>query len=82
MNEPIYDGSHYFSKKIITVSVKGEVEAPGDYKIAQGTSVKEILEMAKPTERADLKKINLSRKLTRQNTIKIPSKKKTVSKPL
>lgn len=82
MAEPVFDGNLYTVKKFITITVKGEVETPGEYQVAQGTRVKEIIEMAKPTERADLKKLNLSQKVNRQKTIKIPSKKKTVSKPL
>lgn len=65
--------------KNIVVDVKGAVEHPNIYEMKDNQRVKDVLDKAKITSKADLTLINLSEKLTDQKMIVVPEKGQTVS---
>jgi protein involved in polysaccharide export with SLBB domain len=64
--------SHYIVNQYIEVSVEGAVENPGKYTIKKGTTVKDLLDIAKLTTSADLRHLKQDRVLRRGQIIKIP----------
>lgn len=59
----------------IEVFVEGAVEHPGHFHVKKGALVKDVLEQAKPTSDANLKRIKPDRKLRKGQVIKIPRKR-------
>ncbi|WP_105966598.1 ComEA family DNA-binding protein [Staphylococcus simulans] len=60
--------------KVVVVDVKGAVEHPDIYEMKDNQRIKDVLNKAKLTSKADLTTINLSEKLTDQKMIFIPEK--------
>jgi competence protein ComEA len=56
------------------VHVVGAVQEPGVYTLAQGARVGDLVELAKPSEEADLSQINLAGFLEDASQIHIPKK--------
>jgi competence protein ComEA len=58
----------------IMVHVVGAVQEPGVYTLEQGARVRDLVELAKPSEDADLSQINLAGFLEDASQIRIPKK--------
>lgn len=69
--EPVIDSDHphFLKKHLIEINVEGNVRNPGVYQVKKGTSVREVLEMAQPTENAKLERIKQDSKVTRRRKI-------------
>ncbi len=61
------------AEREIEVYVTGEVEKPGVYQMKTGDRVHDALNLAEPGEDANLKMINLARKLQDEEAIVVPS---------
>ncbi len=61
--------------KLIMVDVKGAVEAPGPYQFHLGDRVKDAIEKAKTTEKADIRQMNLAARLIDGQEVIVPVKK-------
>jgi len=59
---------------LVTVQVVGEVKKPGVYSLEEGARVNEAVELAGPTEKADLSLINLAAPLQDGKQIYVPAK--------
>jgi hypothetical protein len=57
------------------VEIKGEVRLPGVYPLPENGSILALLELAIPTEQADLSKIKFNRKLKEGQVLNIQAKK-------
>ncbi|MHD0397566.1 helix-hairpin-helix domain-containing protein [Staphylococcus simulans] len=77
-NEPAHDNvaenDTNRKTKVVVVDVKGAVEHPDIYEMKDTQRIKDVLNKAKLTSKADLTTINLSEKLTDQKMIFIPEK--------
>ena len=78
-NEHIQEDTHQTSKKDqakkeIVVDIKGAVQKPSTYKMAEGDRVQDVLKRAGISDDADLTYVNLSEKLMDQKLIIIPKK--------
>ncbi|HAB33572.1 MAG TPA: competence protein ComEA [Exiguobacterium sp.] len=71
--EPAKDTS--IRDKLIMVDVKGAVEAPGPYQFHLGDRVKDAIEKAKTTEKADIRQMNLAARLIDGQEVIVPVKK-------
>lgn len=63
------------SKKMITVSLNGAIQNPGDYQCEPGCSLRELLTKAKMLKDTDRKKIPFKKILFTSQAIEIPQKK-------
>ena len=63
-----------FSKRAIEINVQGAVCSPGVYIISPGTSVKEVLALARLSDVADKPKLNLKAKLLSPCALEVPEK--------
>lgn len=68
------EGEGNKKSKVVVVDVKGAVEHPDIYEMKDTQRIKDVLNKAKLTSKADLTTINLSEKLTDQKMIFIPEK--------
>ena len=66
-------------EKELTITVFGEVVAPGSYRCRPGLSLKEFLSNIELTPNADRKKITRKKILFSSQEIKIPAKKRRFS---
>ena len=57
----------------VTVHVTGAVESPGVYRLPLGARVNDAVEKAKPTEAADLSRLNLAERLRDGEKIVVPA---------
>lgn len=76
LDQPAVDGESPVQKEQsqnIEVYITGEVNKPGVYQVKTGDRVHEALDLAQPTEEANLKVINLARKLQDEEAIVVPS---------
>lgn len=73
-NDANIDGEKNRKTKVVVVDVKGAVEHPDIYEMNDNQRIKDVLNKAKLTSKADLTTINLSEKLTDQKMIFIPEK--------
>ena len=64
-----------YEKRVIEVEIKGSVAKPGVYSCAPGTSLKELLEKAEITERANFRKTPFKKIFFTSESIEIPEKK-------
>lgn len=58
---------------IIQVYVTGEVSKPGVYTMQDGDRVHQVIDLAMPTEKADLRAINLAQRLADEEAILVPA---------
>lgn len=65
--------AHQLINSEITVQIEGEVEFPGKYQMKKGAKLKELIELAKPTPIADLKRVKQEAVLRKGQRIKIKS---------
>lgn len=63
---------HYMTDPEIEVYVQGAVQHAGPLKIMQGTLIRDVLEIVKPNDEADLSKIKMQSKARHGQIIKIP----------
>lgn len=57
----------------IEVYITGEVSKPGVYTMKEGDRVHQLIDLAMPTEKADLAMINLARRLADEEAIVVPA---------
>ena len=69
-----------YEKKVL-VSVEGAVRNPGQYTIEAGTSVQEVIKLAKPSKMADKGALPLRRVILNSCQIYVPNKNETDSEP-
>lgn len=62
-------------KVLVVINVKGEVKNPGKYHFPEGTSIRDVIAEAEPTQNADLTKIDLTKLVKKGQSITIPKKK-------
>ncbi|HHW61911.1 MAG TPA: ComEA family DNA-binding protein [Syntrophomonadaceae bacterium] len=58
----------------IEVYITGEVSKPGVYTMKEGDRVHKLIDLAMPTEKADLAMINLARRLADEEAIIVPAR--------
>ena len=80
ISRPIPDSSlqaahalHGFTSSEIEISIDGAVEKPGKYSVKKGATLQEVLGKATPLPSANLKHLNLKRKLRIGQNIHIPT---------
>lgn len=66
--------AHYLKPQIIEVFVQGSVEKPGSHQIHHKMKLKDLLEIVKPLNEADLKRLKPESKLKNGQVIKISAK--------
>jgi len=66
----------------VYVDIKGAVKHPNVYKMSNNDRIKQLLDKAIATERADLTNINLSERLIDQKMIYVPEKGEQTNNPL
>lgn len=59
-------------KETILVTIRGAIELPGSYELPNGSSVADLLALAKPTALADLRKINPQSRLRNGRDLLVP----------
>lgn len=59
----------------IQVTVEGAVEKPGSYQVKRGTTLQEVLDLAKPLHDADLSRLKPEKKVRSGQVIKISPQK-------
>lgn len=59
----------------LEITILGAVMHPGEYQLAMGSTLNDLLELAQPTREADLNRMRKQRKLTHGEEIHIPIKK-------
>lgn len=67
-------------KTVLTVTLSGAVEKPGNYECRPGSTLKQLLAKSGLTKQADRKKIPFKRVIYSSQTIEIPQKKRPVSR--
>lgn len=72
------DPPHHLVAQEIEVTVEGAVEHPGVYSVDRSSTVGDAIAQAKPLPNADLKPLNLDKKVRSGQTIKV--KKKRIKK--
>lgn len=56
----------------VNVYIHGAVDSPGLYQVKKGTTVKEVLNLAKPSSYANIEAINVDKKVRNGLSIKVP----------
>ena len=71
---PIYEEPKESFENEITVQIQGAVQYPGNYIIKKNSKIKELLEKVMLRVDADLSKINLNKKITKNCAFLIPER--------
>lgn len=67
---------HWLVPEYFVITISGEVEKPGRYHIHRGGTVKDAIELALPTQNANLSKMDLDKKIRKGQKIRVPHKPK------
>lgn len=71
-DQPVkYDTPHYLDDGKISVRVEGAVKSPGIYIVRKGSTVKDLIDIAKTADNADLNRMVLEKKVREGQTIKV-----------
>lgn len=65
---------HYLTPQEFSVLIEGAVENPGSYQVKVGSTLQEVISLAKPRLEADLRKIKGAKPVRNGQVIKIPSR--------
>ncbi len=65
---------HHVVSPDIMVIIEGAVEKTGSFTIPKGTTLREVLDLAKPFPEAHLEKLNLNKPVRKNQVIKVPEK--------
>lgn len=68
------DVKHYLKEPFVEVYVSGAVVNPGVVRVPHGTTLGAVLAEAKPTQNADLRRINKNSKIIRGKHLKVPER--------
>lgn len=71
---PTHQIEHVLRSNMIDVSITGAVEAPGLYKVPKGSTIKDLLALAKPLTKANISKIKLGTHLSQGRHVRIPER--------
>ena len=66
---------HYLIDNTVEVFVQGSVQFPGPRRVPRGSTIQDVLEVAKPLPQANTGRLNLQAKVRTNQVIKVPAKK-------
>lgn len=63
---------HYITDPNIEICMEGEVEHKGALRVNRGATIREVIDIAKPTPHADLSKLKMASKVRKGQIVKVP----------
>ena len=63
---------HYITDPNIEICMEGEIEHKGALRVKRGSTIREVIDIAKPTPDADLSKLKMTSKARKGQIVKVP----------